>query len=134
MQAFGPNSTQDDVFDHAAKPIVDAVLDGYNGTIFAYGQTGSGKTFTMEGSEESPGIMPRVFEYIAAHIAANSVGCQFVVYLSFLEIYNEEIVDLLIKGKVQVPFSFVEMISCLLTVVDRRGPSPNCHPLGWRQA
>ncbi|GAX80379.1 hypothetical protein CEUSTIGMA_g7818.t1 [Chlamydomonas eustigma] len=101
-QVFGPDSTQENVFDTVAKPIVDAVLNGYNGTIFAYGQTGSGKTFTMDGSVDLPGIMPRTFEYIASQVATQSVGCQYVLYLSFLEIYNEEIIDLLVKGQNKV--------------------------------
>ena len=46
---FDENSTQQDVYDVAAKPILDQVLKGYNGTIFAYGQTASGKTYTMQG-------------------------------------------------------------------------------------
>jgi len=45
---FGPTSTQVDVFNYTAKPIIDGVLDGYNGTLLCYGQTSSGKTYTME--------------------------------------------------------------------------------------
>eukprot|EP00955_Chlamydomonas_euryale_P047540 353707-Chlamydomonas_euryale.AAC.22 len=59
------------------------------GTIFAYGQTGSGKTFTMEGAEDAPGIMPRAFEYLAERTAQAADTAEYVVYLSFLELYNE---------------------------------------------
>jgi len=67
--------SQESLFQDAALPIVDACLEGYNGTIFAYGQTGAGKTYTIQGSDESDtgafdngnsssGIMPRAFQYI----------------------------------------------------------------------
>ena len=64
---FGPDSKQVDVFQEVAAPVVQGVLDGYNGTIFAYGQTGSGKSFTMEGVKGDPnlaGIIPRMFDYL----------------------------------------------------------------------
>ena len=51
---FGADSTQLDVYNRVARPIVDNVLEGYNGTIFTYGQTGTGKTFTMEGCRSQP--------------------------------------------------------------------------------
>ncbi len=49
--AFSPTCEQKSIFDHAALPIIQSVLEGYNGTIFAYGQTGTGKTHTMQGSK-----------------------------------------------------------------------------------
>lgn len=61
---FDWKSTQQEVFESTAQPIVNSVLEGYNGTIFAYGQTGTGKTFTMEGKSEPKelnGIIPRSF-------------------------------------------------------------------------
>ena len=64
-KAYGPNSTQDQVFQETAMPIVESVCQGYNGTIFAYGQTGTGKTFTMEGDFETDinkGNIPRSFD------------------------------------------------------------------------
>ena len=51
-QIFAPDSSQGDVFEGVARPVIDNCLDGYNGTIFAYGQTGSGKTFTMSGGDD----------------------------------------------------------------------------------
>lgn len=63
---------QVDVYNLAARPIVENVLEGYNGTIFAYGQTGTGKTFTMEGVRNKPelrGIIPNSFAHIFGHIA-----------------------------------------------------------------
>ena len=69
---FGMESKQADVFNITARPIVDFVLEGYNGTIFAYGQTGTGKTFTMEGDRSVPelkGIIPNSFAHVFAHIS-----------------------------------------------------------------
>lgn len=63
---------QVDVYNIAARPIVENVLEGYNGTIFAYGQTGTGKTYTMEGIRsvsELKGIIPNSFAHIFGHIA-----------------------------------------------------------------
>lgn len=69
---FGTDSTQVDVYNETARPIVEKVLAGYNGTIFAYGQTGTGKTFTMEGINSKPelrGIIPNSFAHIFGYIA-----------------------------------------------------------------
>eukprot|EP00055_Hartaetosiga_balthica_P003955 m.9574 g.9574 ORF g.9574 m.9574 type:complete len:778 (+) comp3494_c0_seq1:199-2532(+) len=95
---YGENSLQADVYNKSAKPIVDAVLEGYNGTIFAYGQTGTGKTFTMNGepSADLQGIIPRSFVDIFDHIQQGS-GQQYLVRASFLEIYKDDIRDLLSK-------------------------------------
>jgi kinesin family protein 3/17 len=74
------------------------VLIGYNGTIFAYGQTGTGKTYTMEGSddkEEFKGIVPRSIRYIFNAIKAAANTKDYLVRASFLELYNEELIDLL---------------------------------------
>ncbi|VUZ47501.1 unnamed protein product, partial [Hymenolepis diminuta] len=75
------------------------VLEGFNGTIFAYGQTGSGKTFTIQGkgdSSELHGLMPRAFHHIFEFINGSKVP-QFLVRVSYLEIYKEELRDLLSK-------------------------------------
>lgn len=64
---FEPTVKQETVFQKAALPIIESVLEGYNGTIFAYGQTGTGKTHTMEGDKdvfEDRGVIPRTFEHI----------------------------------------------------------------------
>lgn len=75
-------------------------MQGYNGTIFAYGQTGTGKTFTMEGvldKNEFKGIIPRTIESIFKAIK-ETPNQQFLVQVSFVEIYNEEVRDLLSKN------------------------------------
>ncbi|XP_030067462.1 kinesin-like protein KIF3A isoform X1 [Microcaecilia unicolor] len=101
---FGPQSKQLDVYNLTARPIIDSVLEGYNGTIFAYGQTGTGKTFTMEGVRAVPelrGIIPNSFAHVFGHIAKAEGDTRFLVRVSYLEIYNEEVRDLLGKDQTQ---------------------------------
>uniref|UniRef100_A0A8C9R8Z2 Kinesin-like protein n=3 Tax=Scleropages formosus TaxID=113540 RepID=A0A8C9R8Z2_SCLFO len=89
--------TTEQLYNEVAYPLVEGVTEGYNGTIFAYGQTGSGKSFTMQGTAELPaqrGIIPRAFEHIFETIQC-SENTKFLVRASYLEIYNEEIRDLL---------------------------------------
>lgn len=77
-------------------PIVDETLAGFNCTIFAYGQTGTGKTHTMEGDihcEENAGVIPRAVRSILEKL--ESTGAEFTIRVSFLELYNEELQDLL---------------------------------------
>lgn len=95
------NSKQMDLYDETFRPLVDSVLMGFNGTIFAYGQTGTGKTYTMEGVFNQPecrGVIPNSFEHIFSHIA-RSHNQQYLVRASYLEIYQEEIRDLISKDQ-----------------------------------
>jgi hypothetical protein len=94
---FPMDISQKAIYQASAFGIVENVVAGYNGTIFAYGQTGCGKTFSMMGdprSEQNKGIIPRTFSQIMSVVAEKS-DCQFMVRVSFLEIYNENIRDLL---------------------------------------
>eukprot|EP00347_Sterkiella_histriomuscorum_P004399 403360607 len=96
------DSKQQSVYDEGAFPLVESVIEGYNGTIFAYGQTGCGKTHTMLGYPETPelrGIIPNCFNHIFGFIDANKDGTKFLVRCSYLEIYNEEIRDLLVDNR-----------------------------------
>jgi len=97
------DSTQKQVYDCAAKPIIDSVLDGFNGTIFAYGQTSSGKTHTMTGSNlenvELQGIIPRMVRTVFNRIETASDCVDFSVKVSMIEIYMEKIQDLLDRSK-----------------------------------
>ena len=96
---FAPDCPQNLIYEQSAFSLVDSVLDGYNGTIFAYGQTGCGKTHTMMGSnesEEARGIIPRTFQQIVT-ITKNDTSKTHLIRCSFIEIYNEEIHDLLAK-------------------------------------
>ncbi|KAK1285363.1 hypothetical protein QJS10_CPB20g00746 [Acorus calamus] len=101
-KVFGPTSQQKDLYDQSIIPIVNEVLEGYNCTIFAYGQTGTGKTYTMEGGGKKTkngdfpsdaGVIPRavrqIFEILEAQLA------EYSMKVTFLELYNEEITDLL---------------------------------------
>uniref|UniRef100_A0A3Q3JLP5 Kinesin motor domain-containing protein n=1 Tax=Monopterus albus TaxID=43700 RepID=A0A3Q3JLP5_MONAL len=87
FSVFGPAAKQIDVYRSVVCPILDEVIMGYNCTVFAYGQTGTGKTFTMEG-ERSPDE-----QFTWEEVGSN--GAEFSVKVSLLEIYNEELFDLL---------------------------------------
>ncbi|XP_065071676.1 kinesin-like protein KIF11 [Rhopilema esculentum] len=105
-KVFGPDSKQIDVYNHVVSPAIEEVLMGYNCTIFAYGQTGTGKTFTMEG-ERTPGdkyswqddplagIIPRAMHHLFEKLPQQEDCAEFSARVSFLEIYNEELFDLL---------------------------------------
>ncbi|KAJ0008576.1 hypothetical protein NQD34_015991 [Periophthalmus magnuspinnatus] len=96
---YGWTCTQRDVYDDAVRPLVDSVLYGFNGTIFAYGQTGTGKTHTMEGASSDPekrGVIPNSFQHIFTQISRTQ-NQKYLVRSSYLEIYQEEIRDLLCK-------------------------------------
>merc|ERR1712156_490717 len=98
---FNPNAGQEDVFEEVSQ-LVQSAIDGYNVCIFAYGQTGSGKTFTMEGDEtgEHVGIIPRTIQKIFEETnGLVDKGWKYKMEASFLEIYNEEIRDLLATEK-----------------------------------
>ncbi|KAF6146841.1 hypothetical protein GIB67_018494, partial [Kingdonia uniflora] len=122
-KVFGPMSKQKDLFDQAVSPIVNEVLEGYNCTIFAYGQTGTGKTYTMEGggkkskNGEFPsdaGVIPRAVRQIFEVLEAQNA--EYSMKVTFLELYNEEITDLLaleecvkfIDDKLKKPIALME--------------------------
>ncbi|KAF9951949.1 kinesin motor protein cin8 [Mortierella alpina] len=94
-------SDQECIYNEVVTPILDEVLTGYNCTIFAYGQTGTGKTFTMEGDlrdnfgecSRDAGIIPRTLYSLFA--ALDRKETEYSVRVSFLELYNEEVKDLL---------------------------------------
>lgn len=105
---YGPDSTQEAVFADLGQPIVAQALDGFNGTIFAYGQTGSGKSFSMMGAGDTKGIIPQLNDHMfvqlesmlrrreqEAESSGQAADTKFLVTVSFLEVYNEEIKDLL---------------------------------------
>ncbi|XP_015162961.1 kinesin-related protein 3-like [Solanum tuberosum] len=91
-KVFHPSSSQGEVFSEI-EPIIKSALDGYNACIFAYGQTGTGKTFTMEGTEEFPGVVPRAIEALFKHTADSNHA--FLFSFSMLEIYMGYLKDLL---------------------------------------
>eukprot|EP00040_Diaphanoeca_grandis_P024204 m.132813 g.132813 ORF g.132813 m.132813 type:complete len:788 (-) comp29632_c0_seq3:90-2453(-) len=101
---YDANCKQADIYDESVHPIVEDVIRGFNGTVFAYGQTGTGKTWTMEGDRKNPeqrGVIPRAFQHIFDQIGKAKEGQQYLVRASYLEIYAEEIRDLLSKNHEQ---------------------------------
>lgn len=89
--------TQDNnarVYDAAAKRLVRRVMEGYHGTVFAYGMTGTGKTFSMQGTATNPGVIPLAITDIFSYIR-ETPHREFLLRVSYLEIYNERINDLL---------------------------------------
>jgi len=102
--SYPSDSSQRQLYDETAFPLVESVLEGYNGTIFAYGQTGCGKTYTMVGSKDDPtqrGVIPNAFAHIFGFIDSNTQNIKYLVRCSFIEIYLENIMDLL--GKEETP-------------------------------
>ncbi|XVF67787.1 hypothetical protein PTKIN_Ptkin10aG0149900 [Pterospermum kingtungense] len=93
-RVFGPHATSLDVYEVAAKPVVRAAMEGVNGTVFAYGVTSSGKTHTMHGDQNAPGIIPLAIRDVFS-IIQDTPGREFLLRVSYLEIYNEVINDLL---------------------------------------
>nr|ADD09606.1 kinesin-related protein [Trifolium repens] len=93
-RVFGPHTVSDEVYEVAAKPVVKAAMEGVNGTVFAYGVTSSGKTHTMHGDQNSPGIIPLAIKDVFSMIQ-DTPGREFLLRVSYLEIYNEVINDLL---------------------------------------
>ena len=95
---FPPTASQESIYEVSAKPIVEAVMQGFNGTIFAYGQTSSGKTFTMTGdleNYENMGIIPRMVSTVFDTINYAESDIEFTVKVGYCEIYLEKIKDLL---------------------------------------
>ena len=98
-QVFGVDSSQSQVFSKISH-VIDSAIEGYNGCLFCYGQTGTGKSYTMQGIVDIPdlrGITPNTFDYIFNKIKESN--SQFLIRCSFLELYNEDILDLLQKSK-----------------------------------
>ena len=104
-RAYGPDTTQLELYTTAVRPVVLNILEGYNGSIIAYGQTSSGKTYTMEGepgvsTEETCGAIPRVAAEIFSYIEKSSNSAsKFLVRASFMQVYNEQMQDLLRPSK-----------------------------------
>lgn len=94
---YDESTSQRQFYDESGYPLVESIFEGYNGTIFAYGQTGCGKTHTMQGKDSPPelrGVIPHSFDHIFDTIKADP-SREYMVRASYLEIYNEDIRDLL---------------------------------------
>ncbi|KAF8865238.1 kinesin-domain-containing protein [Acephala macrosclerotiorum] len=97
-RVFDENTTQGEVYEATARGLLDSVLEGYNATVFAYGATGCGKTHTITGTAQQPGIIFLTMQELFEKIAERSDEKHTEVSLSYLEIYNETIRDLLVPG------------------------------------
>ncbi|XP_063832672.1 kinesin-like protein Klp61F [Ostrinia nubilalis] len=102
-RAFGPHAKQVEVYQEVVSPLIEEVLAGYNCTVFAYGQTGTGKTHTMVGentgdettwqNDPLAGIIPRALSQLFDELRISNT--EYTVRVSYLELYNEELFDLL---------------------------------------
>ncbi|XP_021897793.1 kinesin-like protein KIN-UC isoform X1 [Carica papaya] len=104
-EVFTETASQKRVYEAVAKPVVEGVLNGYNGTVMAYGQTGTGKTYTVGrlGKDDAAerGIMVRAME----DIMANTSSISEIVEMSYLQLYMESIQDLLAPEKSNIPIN-----------------------------
>ncbi|KAF2418683.1 kinesin-domain-containing protein [Tothia fuscella] len=97
-RVFDENTTQDDVYEGTTRGLLDNVLDGYNATVFAYGATGCGKTHTITGTVQQPGIVFLTMQELFDKMREREEEKVIELSLSYLEIYNETIRDLLVPG------------------------------------
>ncbi|KAG0357794.1 kinesin-like protein Klp5 [Podila minutissima] len=95
-RVFHEDAQQEEVFENTTKHLIDGVLDGYNGTLFAYGATGCGKTHTISGTPEKPGIIFLTMQELYERMQEQADEKTIEISLSYLEVYNETIRDLLI--------------------------------------
>ncbi|KAF7831238.1 kinesin-like protein KIN-14F [Senna tora] len=119
-KVFATNVTQEQIYADT-QPLIRSVLDGYNVCIFAYGQTGSGKTYTMSGpdltTEETWGVNYRALRDLF-HISKERVNAiKYEVGVQMIEIYNEQVRDLLLNG-LNVPDACLVPVNCTQDVLD----------------
>ncbi|KAK8291026.1 hypothetical protein V6Z12_D06G035700 [Gossypium hirsutum] len=95
----GAGSPSFAIYDDCVAPLIDALFHGYNATVLAYGQTGSGKTYTMgtnyTGEGSNGGIIPKVMDSIFRRVETMKHSTEFLIRVSFIEIFKEEVFDLL---------------------------------------
>ncbi|XP_071384535.1 centromere-associated protein E [Centroberyx affinis] len=116
-RVFSADETTHQLYQDIAKPLVVSTVEGYNGTIFAYGQTSSGKTFTMMGSDLIPGVIPLAMEDVFQTIK-NFPKKEFLLRVSYMEIYNETVTDLLVDSWKRKPLEVRETINKNIYVAD----------------
>ncbi|KAG0409952.1 hypothetical protein HPB47_012958 [Ixodes persulcatus] len=93
-RVFGPSQCNSDVYREIGQPLVESVMKGFNGTLFAYGQTASGKTHTMMGTDREMGLIPLAVKEVF-NIIENVPDREYLLRISYLEIYNENLHDLM---------------------------------------
>ncbi|XP_071412044.1 centromere-associated protein E isoform X2 [Pithys albifrons albifrons] len=109
-RVFHSSDNTQQLYDGVAVPIIQSAVRGYNGTIFAYGQTASGKTYTMMGSEDSMGIIPKAIQHVFK-IICEIPDREFLLRVSYMEIYNETITDLLCHSRKKKPLGIREDVN-----------------------
>ncbi|KAJ0257314.1 Kinesin-like protein KIN-8A [Hirschfeldia incana] len=97
--SFPETTTQREVYSTTTGDLLEAVLEGRNGSVFCYGATGAGKTYTMLGTVENPGVMVLAIKDLFAKVRERSLDGNHTVHLSYLEVYNETVRDLLSPGR-----------------------------------
>ena len=99
---FDESTTQDEVYTNTTKMLLDNIMHGYNSTVFAYGATGSGKTYTMVGNDDSPGLMIKAIQDLFEKVKEQQMNDKhYTIKLSYIEVYNETLKDLLIDKQTQ---------------------------------
>ncbi|XP_064273166.1 centromere-associated protein E isoform X2 [Passer domesticus] len=109
-RVFHSSDNTQQLYDGVAVPIIQSAVRGYNGTIFAYGQTASGKTYTMMGNEDSVGIIPKAIQHVFK-IICEIPEREFLLRVSYMEIYNETITDLLCDNRKKKPLGIREDVN-----------------------
>ena len=94
-KVYNDSSVTSGVYNESVRNVVKSALEGINGTIFAYGQTGSGKTFTILGTQDNPGMLMLAINDIFNQISSSTSAFEYTLKVGMLEIYNEELRDLL---------------------------------------
>lgn len=100
-QVFGEETSQKEIYNSVVAPLINCIISGYNCTVFAYGQTGTGKTYTMIGNhtinsvDSTVGLIPRAAVHLFEELEQVNSKIEYTVRISFIEIYNEEVHDLL---------------------------------------
>ncbi|XP_076125789.1 centromere-associated protein E [Alosa pseudoharengus] len=106
-RVFSAEESTNQLYQDIAKSLVVSTVEGYNGTIFAYGQTSSGKTFTMMGNSRTPGVIPLAMEDVFQTIK-NCPKKEFLLRVSYMEIYNETVTDMLCDSWKRKPLEIRE--------------------------
>ncbi|XP_065547054.1 centromere-associated protein E isoform X2 [Lathamus discolor] len=109
-RVFHSSDSTEKLYEGVAVPIIQSAVQGYNGTIFAYGQTASGKTYTMMGNEDSVGIIPKAIRHVFK-VICEIPDREFLLRVSYMEIYNETITDLLCDKRKKKPLGIREDVS-----------------------
>nr|XP_025965047.1 centromere-associated protein E [Dromaius novaehollandiae] len=109
-RVFHSSDNTQQLYEGVAVPIIQSAVQGYNGTIFAYGQTASGKTYTMMGNDDFVGIIPKAIQHVFK-IICEIPDREFLLRVSYMEIYNETITDLLCDIRKKKPLGIREDVN-----------------------